>query len=95
MHVLYAFSPTCYRVDVYDGATLVDTYAAGNHPACSQSYLPLDDPQAVPLWQLREWARETAERLAEQHGATSVEYDDDLASELREELTGNTDDEES
>ena len=50
---------------------MIDQYEAGNHPLESQAYLDPGDPVAVPLRDLRKFARQTAFEMASERGLTA------------------------
>ena len=78
--VIYAANRLGYRVQVLDGGQIAYEYSAGNHQQDSQIVVDPRSPGAVPLRQLKRWARKAADRIAKERGvpANQVEYDPDL-----------------
>ena len=67
-NVIYAASAYGYCVQVIEGSEVAYEYTAGNHQGESQTYVDPGSPNAVPLRQLRRWARQTAGEIAEDRG---------------------------
>ena len=82
--VIYAAIRCGYCVHVIDGGEIVYEYTAGNHQRESQTSVDPRSPNAVNLRQLKRWARQTADQIAEERGipANQVEYDPDLETQL-------------
>jgi len=84
--VIYAATRYGYAVQVANGGEIVHEYTAGNHRMESQTVTSPRSPNAVKLRQLRRWARQTANEIAQNQGvpADRVEYDTDLEATLKE-----------
>jgi hypothetical protein len=84
--VIYAATKYGYSVQVVDGNGIAYEYTAGNHQLESQTVTAPRSRNSVKLLQLRRWAKQTAQEIAEKRGvpASRVEYDADLESTLRE-----------
>lgn len=54
--------------NVHEGK-IEEEYHAGNSPWDSIQHLPPDHPEAVDKRTFREWAKDTAEEMAEEYGA--------------------------
>ena len=82
--VIYAAIGCGYCVQVIDGGEVVYEYTAGNHQRESQTFVDPSSPNAVKLRQLKRWAKQTADQIAEERGipANEVEYDPDLETQL-------------
>ena len=82
--VIYAATRCSYCVQVIDGGEIVYEYTAGNHERESQTFVDPRSPNAVNLRQLKRWARQTADQIAEERGipANQIEYDPDLETQL-------------
>jgi len=83
-NVIYAATRCGYCVQVLDDGEIVYEYTAGNHQRESQTFVAPRSPNAVSLSQLRRWAKQTADQIAEARGipANQVEYDPDLETQL-------------
>jgi hypothetical protein len=81
--VLYAATKHGYCVQVIDGGQVVDEYTAGNCWQESQTVIDPSSPHAVPMPQLKHWARQTAREIARERGIPTkqIEYDPDLETE--------------
>lgn len=86
-HVIYAANQYGYCCQVIEGGEVVYEYHGGNCALESTTYVDLDDPHALSLRRLKKCARQTARELAREYKAESVEWDDDLHTELEELLT--------
>ena len=84
-HVLYAATERGYAVLVLNGDNIVERYDAGNHVRDSQTYVDPGSNNALTEADLLAFAKRTANETAAKHGTTTVEYDDDLEAQLREE----------
>ena len=82
--VIYAATRHGYSVQAIDGEEIVYEYTAGNCQTESQAVLNPDSPGAISRSQLRRWAKQTADQIAEERGipANQIEYDPDLETEL-------------
>jgi len=80
--VSYAATKYGYYVTVDDGGTPIFEYTAGNSQHDSQAFIAPGSPGAVGRSQLRRWAKQTAEEMAEELLANRVEYDPDLEANL-------------
>ena len=82
--VIYAATRHGYSVQVIDDGNVVYEYTAGNCPTESQAVLNPDSSGAVSRSQLRRWAIETADQIANEWRIplNRVEYDRDLQTEL-------------
>jgi len=82
--VIYAATDQGYCVQVIDDGTVIYEYTAGNCQTESQAVLNPGSPGAVSRSQLRRWARQTADQIAEERGIpmNQVEYDPDLEAEM-------------
>ena len=78
--ISYAATRHGYSVQVIDGGKIVYEYTAGNCPTESQTVLAPGSPVAVSRSQLRRWAKETADQIANEWRIplNRVEYDPDL-----------------
>jgi len=83
-NVIYAANDQGYCVQVIDDGTVIYEYTAGNCPTESQAVLNPDSSGAVSRSQLRRWARETADQIANEWRIplNRVEYDPDLEAEM-------------
>lgn len=72
-----------YTVQVWDGGQCVQDYSAGNNRHESSERISPDSPNAAPLTQLREWAIQTANEMAQEFDvpADQVSEDTDLVEE--------------
>lgn len=61
---------------------VIQEYAAGNCQTDSQAFIDPGSPGAVSRSQLRRWAKQTAEKMAEELLTNRVEYDPDLEAQL-------------
>ncbi len=84
--VIYAATRYGYSVQVIDGGEIVHEYTAGNCQQESQAVVALSSLNAVKLAQLRRWARQLAQEIAQERHipASRVEYDTDLEATLKE-----------
>ena len=82
--VIYAATRHGYCVQAIDGGMVVYEYTAGNHQNDSQAILDPRSPNSVRLRQLKRWAKQTADQIAEERGipTNQIEYDPDLQTEL-------------
>jgi len=82
--VIYAASDCGYCVQVIDGGQTIYEYTAGNHQGDSQTFVNPRSPNSVRLRQLKRWAKQTADQIAEERGipANQIEYDPDLETQL-------------
>ena len=80
--ISYAATRHGYCVQVIDGGEVVYEYTAGNCRTESQAVIAPGSPGAVSRSQLRRWAKQTAEEMAEELLANRVEYDPDLEAQL-------------
>ena len=82
--IIYAATSKGYCVQVIDGGQIIYEYVAGNHPKESTAIIDPSSTNAVKLSQLRRWAKQTADQIAEERGIplNRVEYDPDLEAEL-------------
>lgn len=85
-NVIYAASRYGYCVQVIEGGEVVYECNEGNHPRESHTVINSCSPYAITLGQLRRWARQTANQIAEERGIPSerVEHDADLEAQLKE-----------
>ena len=85
-NVIYAANDQGYCVQVIDGGMVVYEYTAGNCQTESQTVLAPGSPVAVSRSQLRRWAKQTADQIANEWRIplNRVEYDPDLQTELDE-----------
>jgi hypothetical protein len=69
---------------VIDDGTVIYEYTAGNCQIESKAVIDPGSPVAVSRSQLRRWAKETADQIAEERGipTNQIEYDPDLEAEL-------------
>ena len=83
-NVIYAATRFGYCVQVIDGGDIVYEYTAGNHQGNRKPMWTLVRPNAVKPSQLRRWAKQTADQIAEERGipVNQVEYDPDLEAQL-------------
>jgi hypothetical protein len=81
--VLYAATRYGYCVQVIDGGQIVDEYSAGNCWQESSSVIDPSCPHAVPVPQLKHWAKQTAREIARERKipAKQIAYDPDLETE--------------
>ena len=84
--VAFAATRFGYCVQVIQGFDVVYDYTAGNHRGESQTFVDPRSPNAVPLRQLRRWAKQTAGEVANERGipADQIAFDPDLESQLKE-----------
>ena len=84
--VIYAATRYGYSVRVVDGVGIDYEYSAGNHQLESQTITAPRSRNSVKLSQLRRWAKQTANEIAQKRGipANRVEYDADLEATLNE-----------
>ena len=82
--VIYAATRHGYSVQVIDDGNVVYEYTAGNCPTESQTVLAPDSPGAVSRSQLRRWAKEMADQIANEWRIplNRVEYNPDLEAEM-------------
>jgi len=82
--VIYAATRCGYSVQAIDGGEIVYEYTAGNHQKESQAVVDPRSPNAVNLRQLKRWAKQTADQIAEEREipANQIECDPDLQTEL-------------
>ena len=80
--VSYAATRFGYVVQVIDNGEVISEYTAGNSQQDSQAFIAPGSPGAVSRSQLRRWAKQTAEEMAEELLANRVEYDPDLEAQL-------------
>ena len=82
--VIYAATRHGYSVQAIDGGQIIYEYVAGNHQEESTAIIDPSSTNAVKLSQLRRWAKQTADQIAEERGipANLVEYDPDLETQL-------------
>ena len=82
--VIYAATRCGYCVQVIDGNEIVYEYTAGNHERESQSFVDPRSPNAVNLRQLKRWAKQTADQIANEWRIplNRVEYDPDPEAQL-------------
>ena len=82
--IIYAVTSMGYSVQVLDGSEVVYEYTAGNCQTESQAVLNPGSPGAVSRSQLRRWAKQTADQIANEWRIplNRVEYDPDLEAEL-------------
>ena len=66
--ILYAATSYGYCVQVIDGGEIVYEYTAGNHQRESQTFVDPRSPNAVRPSQLKRWAKQTADQIAEERG---------------------------
>jgi hypothetical protein len=80
--VSYAATRYGYYVQIMEGNRPIFEYTAGNSQHDSQAFIAPGSPGAVSRSQLRRWAKQTAEEMAEELLANRVEYDPDLEAQL-------------
>jgi hypothetical protein len=80
--VSYAATKYGYCVRVKIGSSPIFEYTTGNSQHDSQAFIAPGSPGAVSRSQLRRWAKQTAEEMAEELLANRVEYDSDLEAQL-------------
>ena len=80
--ISYAATRYGYYVQVIDGGRPIFEYTAGNSQHDSQAFIAPDSAGAVSHSQVRRWARQTAEEMAEELMANRGEYDPDLEAQL-------------
>ena len=82
--VIYAATRHGYSVQAIDDGEVVYEYVAGNCQKESTAIIDPSSTNAVKLSQLRRWAKQTADQIAEERGipANQVEYDPDLETQL-------------
>ena len=80
--ISYAATEYGYCVQVIDGGRPIFEYTAGNSQHDSQAFIAPGSPGAVSRLQLRRWAKQTAEEMADELLANRVEYDPDLEAQL-------------
>ena len=82
--VIYAATRHGYSVRAIDGGQIIYEYVAGNHPKESTAIIDPSSTNAVKLSQLRRWAKQTADQIAEKRGipTNQIEYDPDLETPL-------------
>jgi hypothetical protein len=85
--IVFAANQFGYCVQLIDDG-IVHEYAAGNCRTESQTVINPGLPGVVSRSQLRRWAEQTAEEIAEERGipVRKIEYDPDLEAQL--ELSG-------
>ena len=76
--ITYGYCKHGYQVFLIEDGEIKDQYSAGNSRFDSQAYVDPRSPSAVSLEQLAEFARQTAEEWAEEHGNCPVEHDADM-----------------
>jgi hypothetical protein len=82
--IIYADTDQGYGVQVIDDGNIAYEYTAGNCQTESQTVLAPGSPGAVSRSQLRRWAKETADQIANEWRIplNRVEYDPDLEAEM-------------
>ena len=80
--IIFAANSLGYCVQVIDNGEVIHEYAGGNCPTESQADLAPDSSGVISRSQLRRWAKQTAEKMAEELLANRVEYDPDLEVQL-------------
>ena len=82
--ISYAATSYGYCVQLIDNGEVVSEYAAGNCLTESQAVIAPGSPGAVSRSQLRRWARQTAEEVADEWRLRHehVRYDPDLEAQL-------------
>ena len=85
-NVSYAASGFGYCVQVIDNGAVAYEYTAGNHQGESQTYVDPGSPNAVKLRQLKRWAKQTADQVANEWEipADQIAFDPDLEAQLKE-----------
>ena len=78
--IAFAATRYGYCVQVIDDGMVVYEYTAGNCQTESKAVIDPDSSVAVSRSQLRRWAKQTADQIAEERGVplSRVEYDPDL-----------------
>lgn len=84
--VLWAANDRGYVVQVYNtDGSVMESYTAGNHAKCSQTFVEPGSVNAVSEAALRMAAQITAKELAQQYGKVfkiSIHEDEDLVSQI-------------
>ena len=82
--VIYAATRHGYSVQAIDDGEVVYEYVAGNCQKESTAIIDSSSTHAVKLSQLRRWAKQTADQIAEERGipTNQIEYDPDLETLL-------------
>jgi hypothetical protein len=82
--VIWGATERQYRVECYDPQTgeEIEVYTAGNSYGDSQAYLDAED--GAGLEQMRAWAEQTAQEMAEDHDCIYGGEDEDMTTGIRE-----------
>ncbi|MEI8196616.1 MAG: hypothetical protein WCI73_11960 [Phycisphaerae bacterium] len=79
--IAYNYGASGYRVQLCDRGAIQDEYVAGNALHDSTAHLPVGDPAALSLKQIKKLAAIEVNRLAAEYGVPSknVAVDEDIS----------------